>query len=107
MQQETILEVRQLSKSFLGVKALDKVDLEIRRGEVHSVIGENGAGKSTMMNVILGDLPKDEGQIFLRGKEVFFKSPAEAISSGISMIHQEISLIPPYGCRKYLAAQGR
>lgn len=95
MQQETILEVRQLSKSFLGVKALDKVDLEIRRGEVHSVIGENGAGKSTMMNVILGDLPKDEGQIFLRGKEVFFKSPAEAISSGISMIHQEISLIPP------------
>lgn len=94
MQQETVLEVRQLSKSFLGVKALDKVDLEVRRGEVHSVIGENGAGKSTMMNVILGDLPKDEGQIFLKGKEVHFRSPAEAIAAGISMIHQEISLIP-------------
>lgn len=94
MQQETILEVRQLSKSFLGVKALDKVDLEVKRGEVHSVIGENGAGKSTMMNIILGDLQKDEGQIILKGKEVRFKSPAEAIASGISMIHQEISLIP-------------
>lgn len=94
MQQETILEVKQLSKSFLGVKALDKVDLEIRRGEVHSVIGENGAGKSTMMNVILGDLPRDDGIIILKGKEVDFKSPAEAIASGISMIHQEISLIP-------------
>lgn len=94
MQQETVLEVRQLSKSFLGVKALDKVDLEVKRGEVHSVIGENGAGKSTLMNVILGDLQKDEGTIILKGKEVHFKSPAEAIASGISMIHQEISLIP-------------
>lgn len=94
MQQETVLEVRQLSKSFLGVKALDKVDLEVRRGEVHSVIGENGAGKSTLMNIILGDLPKDEGTIILKGKEVHFKSPSEAIASGISMIHQEISLIP-------------
>ncbi|MBD5551134.1 MAG: sugar ABC transporter ATP-binding protein [Lachnospiraceae bacterium] len=94
MQQETVLEVRQLSKSFLGVKALDRVDLEVKRGEVHSVIGENGAGKSTMMNVILGDLQKDEGQIILKGKEVHFKSPAEAIAAGISMIHQEISLIP-------------
>ena len=94
MQQETVLEVRQLSKSFLGVKALDKVDLEVKRGEVHSVIGENGAGKSTMMNLILGDLQKDEGTIILKGKEVHFKSPAEAIEAGISMIHQEISLIP-------------
>ena len=94
MQQETVLEVRALSKSFLGVKALDKVDLLVKRGEVHSVIGENGAGKSTMMNLILGDLQKDEGTIILKGKEVHFKSPAEAIASGISMIHQEISLIP-------------
>lgn len=94
MQQETVLEVRALSKSFLGVKALDKVDLEVKRGEVHSVIGENGAGKSTMMNLILGDLHRDEGTIVLKGKEVHFKSPAEAIAAGISMIHQEISLIP-------------
>ena len=94
MQQETVLEVKALSKSFLGVKALDKVDLLVKRGEVHSVIGENGAGKSTMMNLILGDLQKDEGTIILKGKEVHFKSPAEAIASGISMIHQEISLIP-------------
>lgn len=94
MQQETVLEVRQLSKRFLGVKALDKVDLEVKRGEVHSVIGENGAGKSTMMNLILGDLHRDEGTIILKGEEVHFKSPADAIAAGISMIHQEISLIP-------------
>ncbi|MFT3983536.1 MAG: sugar ABC transporter ATP-binding protein [Lachnospiraceae bacterium] len=94
MLQDTVLEIKGLSKSFLGVKALDKADLEIKRGEVHSVIGENGAGKSTMMNIILGDLSKDEGTIILKGKEVHFKSPAEAIDAGISMIHQEISLIP-------------
>ena len=94
MDNTTVLEVRELSKSFLGVKALDRVSLSVNRGEVHAVIGENGAGKSTMMNIILGDLPRDEGEIILKGKPVRFKSPAEAISSGISMIHQEISLIP-------------
>ncbi len=94
MEKENVLEVRQLSKSFLGVRALDKVDLTVRKGEVHAVIGENGAGKSTMMNIILGDLQRDEGEIILQGKPVNFKAPAEAIAAGISMIHQEISLIP-------------
>lgn len=94
MSQEVVLEVKQLSKSFLGVRALDKVDLEIRKGEVHAVIGENGAGKSTLMNIILGDLSRDAGEILYKGKPVVFKSPAEAIKAGISMIHQEISLIP-------------
>lgn len=94
MDQDVILRVKQLSKSFLGVRALDKVDLEVKRGEVHAVIGENGAGKSTLMNVILGDLPRDEGEIIFKGKPVIFKSPSDAISAGISMIHQEISLIP-------------
>lgn len=94
MDQDVILRVKQLSKSFLGVRALDKVDLEVRKGEVHAVIGENGAGKSTLMNIILGDLPRDEGEIIFKGKPVSFKSPSDAISAGISMIHQEISLIP-------------
>lgn len=94
MQQETVLEIQGLSKSFLGVKALDHVSLSVRRGEVHAVIGENGAGKSTMMNIILGDLQRDEGEIIFKGKPVHFKSPAEAIAAGISMIHQEISLVP-------------
>ena len=94
MQQEVVLEVKGLSKSFLGVKALDQVDLEVLKGEVHAVIGENGAGKSTMMNIILGDLPRDSGEIIVKGQVTHFKSPAEAIAAGISMIHQEISLIP-------------
>ena len=94
MKKNTVLEVHHLSKSFLGVKALDQVELEVLPGEVHAVIGENGAGKSTMMNIILGDLPKDEGDIFFKGEKVNFKSPADAIAAGISMIHQEISLIP-------------
>lgn len=94
MEQEVILKVEGLSKSFLGVKALDNVSLEVVKGEVHAVIGENGAGKSTMMNIILGDLPKDSGTIWFKGKETHFSSPADAISAGISMIHQEISLVP-------------
>jgi inositol transport system ATP-binding protein len=94
MQNEVVLKVEGLSKSFLGVKALNNVSLEVRRGEVHAVIGENGAGKSTMMNIILGDLPRDEGTIIVKGKETHFTSPADAIKAGISMIHQEISLVP-------------
>lgn len=92
--EKTVLEVHHLSKSFLGVKALDQAELEVLPGEVHAVIGENGAGKSTMMNIILGDLPKDEGDIIFKGSRVEFKSPADAIKAGISMIHQEIRLVP-------------
>ena len=92
--EQYLLEVKNLSKSFLGVMALNKVSLQVRKGEVHAVIGENGAGKSTMMNIIMGDLKRDEGEIILRGKTVDFRSPADAIDAGISMIHQEISLVP-------------
>lgn len=94
MQKEVVLKVEGLSKSFLGVRALDGVSLEIYKGEVHAVIGENGAGKSTMMNIILGDLPRDSGKVIVKGKETHFSSPADAIAAGISMIHQEISLVP-------------
>lgn len=89
-----ILEVKGLYKSFLGVMALKDVSLQVLPGEVHAVIGENGAGKSTMMNIIMGDLKKDAGEILFKGEKVEFHSPADAISAGISMIHQEISLVP-------------
>jgi len=94
MKKKTVLEVHNLSKSFLGVKALNQVELEVLPGEVHAVIGENGAGKSTLMNIILGDLPMDEGELIFKGEKVNFKSPADAIAAGISMIHQEITLVP-------------
>lgn len=90
---ETILELQNITKIFPGVKALDKVQLDIRKGEVHALIGENGAGKSTLMNVILGTLQAEAGTIRFKGEEVHFKSPTDALNAGISMIHQEISLV--------------
>jgi ABC-type sugar transport system ATPase subunit len=92
--EQPILDVKSISKSFLGVKALDSVNLTIFKGEIHAVAGENGAGKSTLMNIILGDMSRDSGEIIYDGRPVHFKSPMEAINAGISMIHQEISLVP-------------
>ncbi|MCI8640202.1 MAG: ATP-binding cassette domain-containing protein [Coprococcus sp.] len=65
LKQEIALEMKAISKEFPGVKALDRVDLEVRRGEVHALMGENGAGKSTLMNILCGKLKKDAGQIFV------------------------------------------
>lgn len=89
-----ILEMEGIVKKFPGVKALDGVNLKIKQGEVHALLGENGAGKSTLMNVLLGIITKDEGTIRFLDQEVSFKNPHAALEAGISMIHQEISLIP-------------
>ena len=94
MDENVVLNMQGITKLFPGVRALDRVQLELRRGEVHSLIGENGAGKSTLMKILLGIYTADEGTITYKGKEVRFTSPLEALSNGISMIHQEISLIP-------------
>ena len=94
MSDEVILKMEGITKLFPGVKALDKVDLELRKGEVLAVIGENGAGKSTLMKVLLGIYQAEEGTITYKGKEVRFSSPLAALGAGIAMIHQEISLVP-------------
>lgn len=94
MQDEIVLRMEGITKVFPGVTALNKVNFELKRGEVHALIGENGAGKSTLMKILLGIYSKDGGKIFLRGKEVVFSSPNDALKNGISMIHQEISLVP-------------
>jgi ABC-type sugar transport system ATPase subunit len=91
---ELVLRVSGLAKSFGGLKALDGVDLDVRRGEVHAVVGENGAGKSTLMKILGGVIPRDAGRTELMGKEVHFSSPREAISAGIAVIHQELSVLP-------------
>ena len=96
MTNNVILSVEGVSKSFLGTKALNKVSLEVCEGEVHGVIGENGAGKSTLMNTIFGSLQRDEGIIRFMGEEVNFKRPADALKAGISMIHQETSLVQQF-----------
>jgi ABC-type sugar transport system ATPase subunit len=89
-----ILSARGVSKSFPGVKALNKVDFDIRPGEVHALCGENGAGKSTLMRVLAGTFGADEGEITFRGQPIQFRNAREARNQGILLIHQEISLVP-------------
>jgi len=89
-----ILEARGITKSFPGVKALDGVNLRLRRGETHAVVGENGAGKSTLMMVLTGVYRPDEGQILMDGKPVTFHSHQAAVRHGVSIVYQELSLVP-------------
>ena len=90
---EILLKMEHITKIFPGVRALDDAQLTIERGEVHAIVGENGAGKSTLMKILLGLYAPDEGEIIWKGKKVVFHSPHDAISHGISMIHQETSLL--------------
>jgi ABC-type uncharacterized transport system ATPase subunit len=89
-----VLELRGITKRFPGVLANDHVDLDLRRGEVHALLGENGAGKSTLMNILYGLYRPDEGEILLNGKPAEFSSPHGAIDAGIGMVHQHFMLIP-------------
>jgi inositol transport system ATP-binding protein len=91
---EYILEMRDIHKSFPGVQALRGVGLAVRPGTVHGVMGENGAGKSTLMKIAIGLYRPDSGTIALRGQQVSFDSVHDALSQGISMIHQEMSPLP-------------
>jgi simple sugar transport system ATP-binding protein len=89
-----VLELRGITKQFPGVLANDHVDFELRRGEVHALLGENGAGKSTLMNVLYGLYHPDEGEILVKGEPVRLHSPKDAITRGIGMVHQHFMLIP-------------
>ncbi len=91
MDQPVLLEMRGISKSFPGVKALDGVSLTVRPGTVHALMGENGAGKSTLMKCLFGIYRRDEGTVTLDGREVEFKSSKEALENGVAMVHQELN----------------
>ena len=91
MDQPVLLEMKNITKEFPGVKALDGVSLKVRPGTVHALMGENGAGKSTLMKCLFGIYQKDSGQIFLEGKEINFKSSKEALENGVAMVHQELN----------------
>ena len=96
---EVIVKMDGISKSFGGIKALDNVKIELRKGEVHALMGENGAGKSTLMKIMTGVYTKDEGRMFLYDEnkkemtEVELKSPLMAQKNGLSMVFQELNLL--------------
>ncbi|HEX5468822.1 MAG TPA: ABC transporter ATP-binding protein [Gaiellaceae bacterium] len=89
-----LLELKGITKRFPGVVANDGVDFDLRKGEVHALLGENGAGKSTLMNILYGLYHPDEGEFRLNGKPLRIHSPREAIDAGIGMVHQHFMLIP-------------
>jgi ribose transport system ATP-binding protein len=89
----SLISVRDVSKSFPGVKALDGVRFDLQPGEVHALMGENGAGKSTLMKILAGVYQKDSGEVLLDGKSVDIQSPAHAQALAIGIIHQELHLM--------------
>ena len=94
MQNDVVLSMRGIGKTFPGVRALHNVDFTLRKGEVHALMGENGAGKSTLIKVLTGVYAKDAGTISIEGKEVVIRSPQDAQKAGISTVYQEITLCP-------------
>lgn len=92
----TLLEMRNITKTFPGVKALDNVSLEVAKGEIHAIVGENGAGKSTLMKVLSGVYPhgKYDGDILYEGQKATFRDVSDSEKSGIIIIHQELALVP-------------
>ncbi len=91
---DVILQMEGISKTFPGVQALNQCRFELRSGEVHALVGENGAGKSTLMKVLAGIYKKDAGHVYFKGNEVEISNPRAAQHLGVSMIHQELNLMP-------------
>ncbi len=91
---EIVVSMKKIQKSFPGVHALDDAQIDLKRGEVHGLVGENGAGKSTLMKVLTGIYKPDSGTVVVKGKQVDYATPGDALADGISMIHQELNLMP-------------
>ncbi|EHI75546.1 simple sugar transport system ATP-binding protein [Streptococcus criceti] len=96
MAQETVIEMRNITKKFGNFVANDHINLDVKAGEIHALLGENGAGKSTLMNMLSGLLEPTEGEIFLNGKAVKLDSPSKSASLGIGMVHQHFMLVDAF-----------
>jgi len=94
MSEDIVLEVRDITKKFPGIRALSHFSLALRRGEIQGIVGENGAGKSTLMNIISGNMRANEGSILLEGEEVSFENSRDSQNCGISIVHQELMNCP-------------
>lgn len=102
MANNVIIEMQQVTKTFPGIVANDRIDLKIRQGKIHALLGENGAGKSTLMNILYGLYHPDSGQILIRGKPVKIDQPRAAIQLGIGMVHQHFMLVEPFSVAENL-----
>jgi len=100
---EFVLELRGITKTFPGVKALDHVQFQLKPGEIHALMGENGAGKSTFIKVITGVHQPDEGKMYLNGQEVEFRNPKDAQNCGIAAIYQHVTCFPDLSVTEKLA----
>ena len=100
-----VLKVQKVSKSFPGVRALDKVTMSLKAGEVQALLGENGAGKSTLIKILTGVYQADEGEFLVSGQEASFESPLEATRAGIGVVHQERNLIPYFTVAENIVLQ--
>ena len=96
MAREIILEMKNISKDFPGVRALDDINFELTTGEIHALVGENGAGKSTLMALLAGVHTDFTGTIIMDGRPVRFANPKEAIEHGVGIIYQELDLVPEF-----------
>ena len=97
MDNNIVLKMEKICKYYPGVTALDHVDFELRKGEVHALLGENGAGKSTLCKIIAGAQPMDDGSYCLDGEQIRTLTPQSAKDKGVSMIYQEFNLVRRYG----------
>jgi len=91
-----VLEAKDITKQFPGVLANDRVNFDLRKGEIHALLGENGAGKTTLMNILYGLHRPDSGEVFVNGKSIMIHSPKDSIQAGIGMVHQHFMLIPVF-----------
>ncbi len=104
MEKEVFIKLENISKTFGPVKANRNINLELRKGEIHALLGENGSGKSTLMNILSGIYSPDSGSILLDGKQVTFDSPKEAIEAGIGMVHQHFKLVDVLSAQENIIA---
>ena len=98
-----VIEMLHITKEFPGIKANDDITLQLRKGEIHALLGENGSGKTTLMNMIAGIYYPDEGEIYVGDKAVTIRSPRDALDLGIGMIHQHFKLVDVFTATENIA----